>query len=208
MRIRAVNCEIALLFFSTHLLNESEDVQLRRYTDSIIVKSVKSEQRMVDDIERFLSQVHLDSKGAANTRMKEVQELELGKLHILLVDDDPRNLFAVTAALEQNGAKISCCINGKRALELLEKESFDVIITDIMMPEMDGYQLIEAIRAQPNFFGIPVIVLTAKAMQNEREKILELGADDFLTKPVDYDLLINMVNAWRSKQHLIANQNQ
>ncbi|XLM22594.1 response regulator, partial [Chromobacterium piscinae] len=115
---------------------------------------------------------------------------------VLVVDDDPRNLFVVTAALERHGAKLNSAVNGRRALEFLEQQSADLVLMDIMMPEMDGYQAIAAIRANPAWMDLPVVAITAKALPAEREKILATGADDYLSKPVDYDLLVAKVAQW------------
>lgn len=120
---------------------------------------------------------------------------------ILIIDDDPRNLFVITAALEQNQAVVFNALNGRRALELLETITVDLIITDIMMPEMDGYQTIAAIRNHPRFKTVPIIALSAKAMPEDRKNILEIGADDYLSKPVDYDVLCKLAALWASSTH-------
>jgi CheY-like chemotaxis protein len=116
--------------------------------------------------------------------------------HILVVDDDPRNLFVITAALEQQGAKVDNALNGRKALEFLAATRPNLVVMDIMMPEMDGYATIEVMRSDPRLATIPVMALTAKALPNDREKALAAGADDYLVKPVDYDVLVNMAAAW------------
>ena len=120
----------------------------------------------------------------------------LQRENILVVDDDPRNLFVITAALEQNGAQVSTAINGRRALDFLYQNRVDLVLMDIMMPEMDGYEAIALLRADPALAHLPVVALTAKALPSDRAKIMAAGADDFVSKPVDYDILISKVESW------------
>jgi hypothetical protein len=117
-----------------------------------------------------------------------------------VVDDDPRNLFVVTAALEQEGAVVENALDGRKALETLRRQAVDLVFMDIMMPAMNGYEAIAAIKADPALRAIPVVALTAKAMKTDRQETIAAGADDYLAKPVDYALLINMAALWCGRQ--------
>ena len=119
--------------------------------------------------------------------------------NILIVDDDPKNIFVLAAALEDFGGKIIQAENGVDALEKIETEKVDLILMDIMMPVMDGYECISIIRTMDRYKDIPIIALTAKALKGDREKCIEVGANDYISKPVDYDVLINLISAWINK---------
>lgn len=195
----ARQAKAALLFFGLNSISEEDEARLRRYSDSIIIKTPRSGKRLLLEMERFLRQVPEVARQAESriTCAENVRPLD-GK-RILVVDDDPRNLFVITSALEQNGARVDNAVNGLKALEFLKSSPFHLLITDIMMPVMDGYQLIEQVRANPHLSHLPVITLTAKAMSQDREKALAVGSNDFLSKPVDYDVLVNLAALWSSK---------
>lgn len=191
--LRTIRDDIALLFFSGRPLSDADEARLRPYSDSIILRTPQAERRLLENIERFFREVPKTRPLPPPPRSTAQR---LAGRQILVVDDDPRNLFVVTAALEQNGAQVSNATNGHHALTLLEQRQPDLILMDIMMPELDGYQTIAAIRATPALAAIPVLALTAKAMLQDRENALAAGADDYLSKPVDYDTLINACAAW------------
>ncbi len=116
---------------------------------------------------------------------------------VLIVDDDIRNVFALTSVLEQNGLQVLYAENGREGIEVLEQhDDVAVVLMDIMMPEMDGYATTAAIRRMPQFAGLPIIALTAKAMKGDREKSIESGASDYVTKPVDTDHLLSVMAQW------------
>ncbi|WP_234348655.1 response regulator, partial [Kitasatospora sp. MY 5-36] len=118
---------------------------------------------------------------------------------VLIVDDDVRNVFALTSVLEQHGLTVLYAENGREGIEMLEQhESVALVLMDIMMPEMDGYATTEAIRRMPQFAGLPIIALTAKAMKGDREKSLQAGATDHITKPVETDHLLSVMHEWLS----------
>nr|WP_262497656.1 response regulator [Pedobacter nyackensis] len=118
---------------------------------------------------------------------------------ILITDDDMRNIFALSSALQAYDLKIVIANNGREAIEKLNAhEEIDLVLMDIMMPEMDGYEAMRAIRGKKNFAKLPLIALTAKAMKNDREKCIEAGANDYISKPVDMDKLLSMLRVWLS----------
>jgi len=119
---------------------------------------------------------------------------------ILVVDDDIKNVFVMSTALEEHGAKVVDAQNGQEALDLLSDKTIDLVLMDIMMPVMDGYTAIKKIRENIQTKSLPVIALTAKALKEDREKCIAAGADDYLAKPVDYDMLIGLVEAWCQKK--------
>jgi CheY-like chemotaxis protein len=129
-------------------------------------------------------------------RLTETDPALVGK-KVLLVDDDARNLFAITAILEQHDMKVVYAENGQQALDkLADDPEVEIVLMDIMMPEMDGYEAARRIRAQPRHAGLPIIALTAKAMKGDREKCLSAGASDYITKPIDADQLVSLLRVW------------
>jgi len=196
-RLHQITPSLALMFYGKQPLSDVDDASLRQFSDSIIIKTPQAERRLQESIEHFLMQAPQRSQGrTALPAPKGSGSKRLAGRHILVVDDDPRNLFVITAALEQHGAKVENALNGRRALELLAALRPDLVVMDIMMPEMDGYKTIEAMRADTRFATVPVLALTAKAMPSDRAKALAAGADDYLAKPADYDVLINLAAAW------------
>jgi len=195
--LRELAPELGLMFYGKEPLNDENDASLRQYSDSIIIKAPLAERRLQENIERFLQDApHRHQGRTALPAPAGSGSKRLTGRHILVVDDDPRNLFVITAALEQHGAKVDNALNGRKALEMLAMLQPNLVVMDIMMPEMDGYKTIEAMRADSRFAAIPVIALTAKALPQDRERALAAGADDYLAKPADYDVLINMAAAW------------
>ncbi|MBF0625408.1 MAG: response regulator [Magnetococcales bacterium] len=189
-----------IIIYAAGEIGEERVAQLRRFTDSLIQQAPQARQRLLEDIERFLAATlaqtrQHDQPGSPPPRR---DSLLAGK-RLLVVDDDPRNLFVLSEALEQHGAEVLSALNGRKALELLQEEPVDLVFMDIMMPEMDGYETMTRIRAIESLKRLPVIALTAKALKDDRHKCLEAGADDYLAKPVDYELLINMARAWIGK---------
>jgi CheY-like chemotaxis protein len=196
-KLHAAVPDLGLLFYGSTALSDELDASLRQYSESIIIKTLNSGHRLQENITHFLQQAPKRHGGhtAAAQHMSSGKKRLDGR-HILVVDDDPRNLFVITAALEQQGAKVDNALNGRKALEFLAATRPNLVVMDIMMPEMDGYATIEVMRSDPRLATIPVMALTAKALPNDREKALAAGADDYLVKPVDYDVLVNMAAAW------------
>jgi CheY-like chemotaxis protein len=169
-----------------------------QYADSVIVKGVKSPERLLDETALFLHRVVADMPKDKQQTIKQLYNTEgwLKDKKILIVDDDMRNSFALSKLLSDKGLIIKIAQDGQKALELLAKEKVDLVLMDIMMPVMDGYETTRRIRSQPELRHLPVLALTAKAMKGDREKCLEAGANDYLSKPIDVDRLFSMLRVW------------
>ncbi|MFZ4522954.1 MAG: response regulator [Bacteroidales bacterium] len=195
--------KVPLIVYTGKQLSPDEEKELKRYTDRIIIKTVHSENRLLDELTLFLHQTQKernDEPAVSYDLNAKVKRLT-GKT-ILVVDDDIKNVFVLSTALEEHGAKVIDAQNGLAAINLLgEKKGIDLVLMDIMMPVMDGYTAIKKIRENSQLKNLPVIALTAKALKEDREKCISAGADDYLAKPVDYDMLIGLVEAWCQKKY-------
>lgn len=180
-------------------LSHEEHLQLQKYADSIIIKGVKSEERLLDETALFLHRIvdkMPSEKQQVIVNLHDKDSMFHGK-KILLVDDDMRNVFALSKILSEKGMKVIKAENGKKAIQIIEKEKdINLVLMDIMMPVMDGYEAIKYIRSKNELKKLPVIALTAKAMKEDREKCIAVGASDYLTKPVDMDRLFSMMRVW------------
>jgi len=183
-----------VVIYSGRELNREESLELRQYTDSIVVKGARSPERLLDEVSLFLHSIkHTSQRASAKKPIGD----ELKGRSVLLVDDDMRNLFALSKVLRGWGLLVTMAQDGHKALRTLaDNPPPDVVLMDIMMPGMDGYETIRAIRAQPAFAQLPVIALTAKAMRGDREKCIDAGASDYLSKPIDVDKLASMIRVW------------
>ncbi|NQT74828.1 MAG: response regulator [Chloroflexi bacterium] len=183
-------------------LTPDEELKLQMYAGSIMVKGVKSEDRLLDETALFLHRVIDDlpaPKKEIITRLHDKDSIFEGK-KILLVDDDMRNVFALSKVMEGVGMEIIKASNGKKALEALEKDAdVDLVLMDIMMPVMDGYEAMHHIRDQERFADLPILALTAKAMVDDREKCIAAGANDYMPKPVDVERLLSLIRVWLYK---------
>jgi len=190
---------LPVVVFTGRELSPEEDAQLHTMARSVVVKGVESPERLLDETALFLHRVVGDlptEKQRMLERLHSSDEDLVGK-KVLLVDDDARNIFALSAVLERRGMEVLTATTGNEAIELLRSTSAVAItLMDIMMPEMDGYQTIEVIRADPTFRRLPIIALTAKAMKGDREKCLEAGASDYLAKPVNTEQLLSALRIW------------
>jgi len=187
-----------VVVYSGRELSREESLKLRQYTDSIVIKGARSPERLMDEVSLFL---HSMQNGAAHpqrgTAPQPAASDQLRDRKVLLVDDDMRNLFALSKVLRGWGMQVTMAQDGQKALKMLaEDPGSELVLMDIMMPVMDGYDTIRAIRAQPMFARLPIIALTAKAMRGDREKCLEAGASDYLSKPIDIDKLASMMRVW------------
>jgi CheY-like chemotaxis protein/signal transduction histidine kinase/HAMP domain-containing protein len=191
--------DLPVVVFTGRELSAEEDLRLRTMARSIVVKGVESPERLLDETSLFLHRVIADlppEKQRMIERLHSSDEDLLGRT-VLVVDDDPRNIFALSSVLERRGMKVLTATTGKEALALIEATpDLAIVLMDIMMPEMDGYQVMGIIREKADFRRLPIIALTAKAMKGDREKCLEAGASDYLAKPVNTDQLISALRIW------------
>ncbi|CAK0745535.1 Histidine kinase [Gammaproteobacteria bacterium] len=175
-------------------LSVEETLKLREYTDSIVIKGAHSPERLLDEVTLFLHSVHANTSGGLRPIPPPVTEITDEKIAgrtVLVVDDDMRNAFALSKVLRAKGLNVLMAQDGYKALAHLEEgKKVDIVLMDIMMPGMDGYQTIRKILNNPHHARLPIIALTAKAMSGDREKCLECGASDYLSKPIDIDRLL------------------
>jgi CheY-like chemotaxis protein len=191
--------QLPVIVYTGKDLSRKEEAQLRKYAESVILKGVKSEERLLDEVTLFLHSVEHDLPEAQQQKLRMMHNPEtvLVNKKILVVDDDMRNIFAVATILEDHGMDVLTAENGKEALIVLQEQAdINLVLMDIMMPEMDGYETIRQIRQQPKFRKLPIIALTAKAMKGDREKCLEVGANDYLSKPLDTEKLLSLLRVW------------
>jgi HAMP domain-containing protein/CheY-like chemotaxis protein/signal transduction histidine kinase len=191
--------DLPIIIYTGKELSQAEDTKLRKFAETIIVKDVKSPERLLDETALFLHRVEAklpEQKRRMLERLHNTDAVFAGK-RVLIVDDDVRNIFSLTSMLEDHGMQVSFAENGKDAVALLrERQDFDLVLMDIMMPEMDGYETTRAIRQVPALKSLPIIALTAKAMKGDREKTIAAGASDYITKPVDTDQLLSLMRVW------------
>ncbi|MBC7615442.1 MAG: response regulator [Pedobacter sp.] len=183
-------------------LQKDQLERIMHYSEAMVLKSSKSNDRLIDEVSLFMNKLKVESKKNTVKANKDVSTLEksfAGK-KILITDDDMRNIFALSTALQSYDMQIVIANNGREAIaKLNEISDIDLVLMDIMMPEMDGYEAMTLIRKEKNFAALPIIALTAKAMKNDREKCIEAGANDYISKPVDIDELLSMMRVWLSK---------
>jgi PAS domain S-box-containing protein len=188
-----------VIVYTGRSLSRDEEDRLRKYSRSIIIKGAKSPERLLYEISLFLHSVDSQLSPESRQVLKTLRNSEdvFGGRKILLVDDDVRNIFALTAALEQKGASIVVARNGKEALTRLEEYPLmDLVLMDIMMPEMNGFQATREIRKQKRFVKLPIIAVTAKATKNDQVLCMEAGTNDYLAKPIDLRQLFSVIRVW------------
>ena len=191
---------LPIIIFTWKNLSKAEELRIKQYADSIVVKTAHSYQRILDEVSLFLHLVEEASQPEKqNSRYKRLGALNevLVNKKILVADDDVRNIFSLTKALEIHDVKVFSAVDGKEALQqLAEHPDIDVVLMDIMMPEMDGYEAMQEIRKKVQFRNLPIIAVTAKAMTGDREKCIKAGASDYISKPVDIDQLLSLLRVW------------
>jgi CheY-like chemotaxis protein len=193
--------KVPIIVYTGKQLTPDEEKNLKRCADRIIIKTVHSENRLMDELMLFLHQTQKEEVAPTGTASEIVSKLKrLSGKTVLVVDDDIKNVFVLSTALEEHGAQVLDAQNGLQAIHLLEEKPVDLVLMDIMMPVMDGYTAIAKIRENNRLKNLPVIALTAKALKEDREKCIAAGADDYLSKPVDYDMLIGLAEAWCQKK--------
>jgi HAMP domain-containing protein/CheY-like chemotaxis protein/signal transduction histidine kinase len=199
MRTDTSLADIPVVVFTGRELTIEEDAQLHTMARSIVVKGVESPERLLNETALLLHRVITDlpaEKQQMLERLNSSDEDLVGRT-ALLVDDDPRNVFALSSALERRGMKVLTATTAAEAIEIMEETpSLAIVLMDIMMPEMDGYQTIEKIRQNEAYRRLPIIALTAKAMKGDREKCLQAGASDYLAKPVNTEQLLSALRMW------------
>jgi CheY-like chemotaxis protein len=191
---------LPIIIFTGKNLSKGEESRIKQYADSIVVKTAHSYQRILDEAGLFL---HLVEEKATDSPKKAPSE-RLGGLYevlnnktVLIADDDVRNIFSLTKALEQHKMNVLAATDGKEALQILKDNPLvDIVLMDMMMPEMDGYESTREIRKIPAYKQLPVLAVTAKAMMGDREKCIAAGASDYISKPVDIDQLISLLRVW------------
>jgi len=191
---------IPIIIFTGKSLSMPEELRIKQYADSIIIKTAHSYQRMLDEVSLFL---HVVEENKTSSR-KAGEPKKLGGLSeilsnktVLIADDDVRNIFSLTKSLENYKMNVITALDGKEALQKLEDNpTVDVVLLDMMMPQMDGYETAKRIRENFQWRNLPVIAVTAKAMTGDREKCINAGASDYITKPVDIDQLISLLRVW------------
>ncbi|HZP75552.1 MAG TPA: HAMP domain-containing protein, partial [Pseudolabrys sp.] len=191
--------EVPVVVFTGRELSAEEDAQLHTMARSIVVKGVESPERLLDETALFLHRIVTNLPGEKQRMLERLtsSDEDLVGRTVLLVDDDARNIFALSSVLERRGMHVLTATTGREAIDLVEKTpELAIVLMDIMMPQMDGYQTIGAIREQPKFRRLPIIALTAKAMKGDRERCLEAGASDYLAKPVNTEQLLSALRMW------------
>ena len=196
-----------VIVYTGRSLSRDEEQRLHRFSKSIIIKDARSPERLLDEVTLFLHQVE-SALPAERQRMLQVardRDTALEGRRILVVEDDARNIFALSSVLEPKGARIEIARNGREAIEVLTRSqaqpsaAIDLVLMDIMMPEMDGLTAMREIRKRPEWKKLPIIALTAKAMKDDQEKCLAAGANDYIAKPLDVEKLLSLVRVWMPK---------
>jgi len=188
-----------VIVYTGRMLSGDEEHRLRRYSKSIIIKGAKSPERLLDEVTLFLHSVESQLAPEQQRMLRTVRQRDnqFEGRTILLAEDDVRNIFALSHVIEPLGATLEIARNGREALEALDSgKEVDLVLMDIMMPEMDGLTAISHIRRDARFAHLPIIALTAKAMAQDRMRCLEAGADDYISKPIDVDKLISLCRVW------------
>lgn len=187
---------LPIILFTGKSLSQPEEFKLKKYADAIVMKTANSYQRILDEVSLFLHLVQNPGSDDIGFEKTIMEENSLRGKTVLLADDDVRNIYSMTKALEKYQIKVVPAMDGKEALELMKSHPVDIVLMDMMMPAMDGYESIQSIRSKPQYKGLPIIAVTAKAMSGDREKCIAAGASDYISKPVDLDQLVSLLRIW------------
>ncbi len=190
---------LPIIVYTGREISKAQETELRRIAETIIIKDVRSPERLLDETALFLHRVQANLPEPKRQILEQLhsQDYLLTGKTALIVDDDMRNIFALTSMLERYQIQVLYAENGREGITLLENTpDIDVVLMDVMMPEMDGYETTRTIRQNERFKSLPIIALTAKAMQGDREKCIEAGASDYITKPVDTEQLLSLLRVW------------
>jgi CheY-like chemotaxis protein len=191
--------DVPIVVFTGRDLTPEEETELRQRAKSIVLKGVQSPERLLDETALFLHRRIADLPEAKQRMIEKLHDSDEPLLHrkVLVVDDDVRNIFALNSLLERHGMSVITATNGQDAIKMLDSNpDLSLVLTDVMMPEMDGYETMRRIRENPAFRTLPIIALTAKAMKGDREKCLQAGASDYVAKPVNTQQLLSLVRMW------------
>jgi CheY-like chemotaxis protein len=191
--------DLPIVVFTGKDLSAEEDKRLKKAAKSVVIKGVESPERLLDETALFLHRVIAELPPAKRRMVQRLHESDetLRDKRVLVVDDDVRNIFALSSVLERHGMTVMTAGTGQEAIEKVTGDSdIDLVLMDIMMPGMDGYDTMRTIRNDPDSRALPIVALTAKAMKGDREKCLEAGASDYLAKPVVTDQLLGVLRQW------------
>ncbi|RYY03216.1 MAG: response regulator [Gammaproteobacteria bacterium] len=191
--------DLPVVVYTAKDLSRKEITKLKRIGKTVVVKDARSPERLLNETSLFLHRPHASMPEQQRRMMDAIQAADggLSGRNVLIVDDDLRNIFALSSVLERQNMKVSFAENGRDGIEMLERDpSIEIVLMDIMMPEMDGYDTMRAIRRIPRFKSLPIITLTAKAMKGDRDKCIDAGASDYITKPVDVAQLLSLMRVW------------
>ena len=191
--------DLPVVIYTAKELSRKEVTKLKRYAKTIVMKDARSPERLLDETALFLHRSQASLPEQQRRILEEIHAADggLAGRKVLIVDDDLRNIFALSTLLERQQMQVLFAENGRDGIEVLEKDpSIEIVLMDIMMPEMDGYDTMRAIRRIPKFRSLPIITLTAKAMKGDRDKCIAAGASDYITKPVDVAQLLSMMRVW------------
>jgi CheY-like chemotaxis protein len=191
--------DIPVIVYTGRDLSRKEENELKQFSDAIIVKDVRSPDRLLDETALFLHRVEANLPENKRKMLEQLHESDpvLAGKKALIVDDDMRNIYALTSLLERHKMNVLYAESGADGIALLkDNNDIDVVLMDVMMPEMDGYEAMRRIRSVDEWRNLPMIALTAKAMKGDREKCMEAGASDYITKPIDAAQLVSLLRVW------------
>jgi CheY-like chemotaxis protein len=203
--IEKQNINLPIIIYTERDLTDAELVKIRKHSDTVVLKIATSNVRLIEEVSLFLHSV----KGSLNEEKQQLlsqamnADLALEGKKLLMVDDDIRNIYALSSVLESKGLDITSAQNGKEALALLNKteHEFDIVLMDIMMPVMDGYEAMREIRKNNKIKSIPIIALTAKAQTEDKKLCIDAGANDYMAKPIDHEQLLSLLKVWLAGKH-------
>ena len=191
--IKQNNLHVPIIIYTGKDLSADEEKKLRQYTDTIVIKTVASQKRLLEEVDIFMHRVNIKHKD----KVHNVNDINLSGTKILIADDDIRNIYVLSEALSSRGAEVITASNRKEAITLLDaNDDTDIILMDIMMPVMNGYEAAKSIKSNAKTKDIPIIAVTAKAMLEDRQKALDAGCDDYVSKPLKMDILIGIIKGW------------
>ena len=191
--------DLPIVIYTAQELSRKEVTKLKKYAKTIVIKDARSPERLLDETALFLHRSHASLPELQRKMLEEIHATDSGLAgrKVLIVDDDLRNIFALSSLLERQQMQVLFAENGRDGIEVLEKDpGIEIVLMDIMMPEMDGYDTMRAIRRIPKFKSLPIITLTAKAMKDDQEQCLAAGANDYLAKPIDLARLYSLLRVW------------